>query len=109
MTNRMAPSTSQSSWRRYYEPWLKSWLILMPAVGAGSYYLTRNAWRRIRAILQGEAGSVWDAPPVPETAEPVSFIAYGVSAAVIFSIFWIVIARLYVAAQATQQSNHPHE
>ena len=87
----------------------KAWLILMPTVGLGSYYLTRNAWRRIQAILQGEAGSVWDAPPIPEATEPPSFIFYGITAALIFSFFWIIIARLYVAAQASQRSKPPHE
>ncbi len=84
----------------------------MPIVGAGSYYLTRNAWRRIQAILQGEAGSVWDAPPIPEAAEPASFISYGIGAACIFSLFWLVIARLYVAAQDSQhtpQTPQSHE
>ena len=84
----------------------------MPIVGAGSYFLTRNAWRRIQAILQGEAGSVWDAPPIPEAAEPASFISYGIGAACIFSLFWLVIARLYVAAQDSQhtpQTPQSHE
>ena len=98
-----------NDWRRLYDPWFKSWLILMPIVGVGSYYLTRNAWRRIQAILQGEAGSVWDAPPIPETAEPASFISYGLGAALIFSLFWLIIARLYVATQDSQQTPKSHE
>ena len=96
-------------WRKLYDPWLKSWLILMPIVGAGSYYLTRNAWRRIQAILNGEAGSVWDAPPVPEVSEPASFVSYGIVASIIFSLFWMIIARLYVAAQASQRTNKHNE
>ena len=109
MTRPVSSSSSAKAWRKFYEPWFRSWLILMPIVGIGSYYLTRNAWRRIQAVLQGEAGSVWDAPPVPEAAEPSSFVAYGLGAALIFSVFWVIIARLYVAAQASQISNQPHD
>ncbi|MCH1583719.1 MAG: hypothetical protein L7S62_01035 [Flavobacteriales bacterium] len=109
MTEPSETSGVLGSKRAFYEPWFKAWLILMPTVGLGSYYLTRNAWRRIQAILQGEAGSVWDAPPIPEATEPPSFILYGITAALIFSFFWIIIARLYVAAQASQRSKPPHE
>jgi hypothetical protein len=107
MNDKPTSSKPTSDWRRLYEPWLKSWLILMPIVGAGSYYLTRNAWRRIQAILQGEAGSVWDAPPIPKTAEPASLMSYGIGAALVFSLFWLVIARLYIAAQDSQQTPQP--
>lgn len=84
--------------RKAIEPWFKAWLILAPAVGLGSYYLTRNSWRRIRAMAQGEAGSIWDAPPVPEIAEPLTFTHYGLAATLIFTLFWFVIARLYIRA-----------
>ena len=50
---------------RLYEPWFRAWLILAPIIGLSSYYLMRNSWRRIRDIMQGNAGSVWDAPPFP--------------------------------------------
>jgi hypothetical protein len=70
-------------------------------VGFGSYFLMRNAWRRIRAILQGEAGSVWDAPPVPDVAEPTSFTLYAVVATLLFSFFWFGITRLYIASQSS--------
>jgi hypothetical protein len=82
-----------------YEPWFRAWLILAPIVGLGSYYLMRNSWRRIRAILHGEAGSVWDAPPVPTVAEPFQFVLYAFGATALFSLFWFGITRLYVKSQ----------
>lgn len=87
--------------RKDFEPWFRAWLILAPVVGLGSYYLTRNSWRRIRAMAQGEAGSVWDAPPVPEIAEPLTFTYYGLAATILFTLFWFAIARLYIQATRT--------
>jgi len=84
-----------------YEPWFRAWLILAPVVGLGSYFLMRNSWRRIRAILQGEAGSVWDAPPVPAVAEPTSFTLYAVVATLLFSLFWFGITQLYIQSQSS--------
>lgn len=84
-----------------YEPWFRAWLILAPLVGLSSYYLMRNSWRRIRAILQGEAGSVWDAPPIPNVAEPPSFVLYACAATALFTVFWFGIARLYIQSQSS--------
>jgi len=84
-----------------YEPWFRAWLILAPVAGLGSYFLMRNSWRRIRAILQGEAGSVWDAPPVPEVAEPTTFTLYAVVATLLFSLFWFGITKLYIQSQSS--------
>ena len=68
---------------RLYEPWFRAWLILAPIIGLGSYFLMRNSWRRIRDIMQGNAGSVWDAPSVPDVAEPPSFVLYAIAATVL--------------------------
>ena len=85
--------------RRHYEPWFRAWLILAPIVGLSSYYLMRNSWRRIRDIMQGNAGSVWDAPSVPDVAEPPSFVLYAISATLLFTAFWVGISRLYIKSK----------
>lgn len=85
--------------RRHYEPWFRAWLILAPIVGLSSYYLMRNSWRRIRDIMLGNAGSVWDAPSVPDVAEPPSFVLYAIAATLLFTAFWAGISRLYIKSQ----------
>jgi hypothetical protein len=64
----------------------------------------RNAWRRIRDIMQGNAGSIWDAPSVPDVAEPQSFVLYAIAAALIFTVFWTGVAKLYVKSQAPKSN-----
>lgn len=91
--------------KRLYEPWFRAWLILAPIVGLGSYYLMRNAWRRIRDIVQGNAGSVWDAPSVPEVAEPPSFVLYAIAATLLFTAFWAGTSRLYVKSQPPENQD----
>ena len=88
--------------KRLYEPWFRAWLILAPVVGLSSYYLMRNSWRRIRDIMQGEAGSVWDAPSIPDVPEPPSFVLYAIAATVLFTAFWAGVAKLYVKSQTTE-------
>jgi len=87
-----------------YEPWFRAWLVLMPIIGLGSYYLIRNFWRRSLAILNGEAGSIWDAPPVPDTAEPQAFVFYAITAALVFTLFWAGISHLYVQSLKSNRS-----
>ncbi|HBP45512.1 MAG: hypothetical protein CL845_07665 [Crocinitomicaceae bacterium] len=87
---------------RLYEPWFRAWLILAPLVGLSSYYLMRNAWRRIRDIMHGNPGSVWDAPSVPDVAEPTSFVFYAIGATLLFTIFWVGVSKLYVKSQSPE-------
>ncbi|MAI23504.1 MAG: hypothetical protein CMD33_09980 [Flavobacteriales bacterium] len=91
--------------KRLYEPWFRAWLILAPIVGLASYYLMRNAWRRIRDIMQGNAGSVWDAPSVPDVAEPHSFVLYAIAATLLFTVFWAGVSKLYVNSQSSDHTN----
>ena len=88
--------------KRLYEPWFRAWLILAPVVGLGSYYLMRNSWRRIRDIMQGKAGSVWDAPTVPDVPEPPSFELYAIAATLLFTVFWAGVAALYIKSLTTK-------
>lgn len=90
---------------RLYEPWFRAWLILAPIIGLSSYYLMRNSWRRIRDIMRGNAGSVWDAPSVPDVAEPPSFVLYAIAATVLFTLFWVGVSKLYVQSQTSDSSN----
>jgi hypothetical protein len=87
----------ERGFRELYEPWFKAWLVAAPIVGYGSYRLMRTMWARTVGVLAGEEQSAFSEPVIPEGAiEPPTFVIYGVVAAVVFTIFWIVIARVYV-------------
>ncbi len=89
-------------WKINAEPWFQAWLILTPIVGFGSYFLARSLWRRMQAMLQRKTQSLWEAPPIPELTEPTSIAGYAIAASILFSFFWLIVARLYIRAQTTQ-------
>jgi hypothetical protein len=87
------------------EPWFKAWLVLVPIVGFGSYYLARNVWRRTQAMLQRLDQNIWEAPPTPDIPEPYSLVAYGLASGVLFTLFWLLISKVYIASQDNAKNN----
>lgn len=99
-----------NGWRTHYEPWFQAWLVLAPIVGYGSYRLMQMMWRRTWAVMNGIEQSAFTSPPPPEDmAEPQMFVVYGLVAAVVFTVFWAGMARLYVNHSPADPSTAPTE
>lgn len=79
--------------RAAYEPWFKAWLVLVPMVAWGSWFIVRNARMRLAQLRA-------DSLDVPE---PEGVWGYAVACALAFTVLMAVIARLWVRSARRMQ------
>lgn len=84
MTPKLAP----------YEPWFKAWLVLAPMVAYGSHFIIFNARLRLAQLAKDSM----------DVAEPEGTLGYAAACTAAFTVLMVVIARLWVRATPSEDT-----